>query len=649
MLSRIKELTELLNRYGYEYYVLDNPTVSDKEYDKLYDELVKLESQTGIILKDSPTQKVGGKILTSFNSSVHRQRLYSLDKAQNIDQLNDWYKRALKSGINNMTFTVEHKYDGLTLNLTYEDGYLVKAVTRGNGIIGEEVTEQVKTVRALPLSIPFKGTVEIVGEGIITITDFNKYNKTALEPLKNPRNAAAGSIRNLNVNVAKERNLSIIFYSVNYIEGKSFNTQMEIFEFLKENKFKTGYFELCKDIQEVQQKISNIETMRSELDYLIDGAVVKINEFKIRDTLGFTEKFPRWAVAYKFEAEEITTKLKSIEWNVGRTGKLTPLAHLEPVELSGATVKRATLNNYSDILRKNVRIGSRVLVRRSNDVIPEILGSTENPPESTAIEKPFICPSCGSSLEYDNINLFCRNYYDCIPQITSRIEHFASKDAMDIEGLSEKTAKVLFEKLNINSIEKIYTLTQEQLLTLPSFKDKKVKNLLEAINKSKKRELSSFIYSLSIPNIGKKSAGELAKRYKTLDAIMNCQKADLITIQDFGTIMADSVYDFFRDQNNIVIINKLLEYGVKPTEQKESSGKLVNTKIVITGSFENYSRKELQKLLESNGAEVQSAVSKTTDILLCGIDAGSKLTKAKALNINIIYEDSLQSFIDDLN
>lgn len=637
----MRELVDKLNKYAYHYYVLDEPLISDREYDELYDRLAELEKQSGITLEDSPTRRVGGEVLSAFKSFTHRSRLYSLDKAKTEEELYNWESRLIKAARKPAGYTVEYKYDGLTLNLTYENGNFVRAVTRGNGIIGEDVTAQVMTIKSFPLKIDFKGVVEVQGEGIMLLSELEKYNATAAEPLKNARNAVAGAIRNLDPKETAKRKLSIIFYAVNYIEGKRFYRQTEVFGFLRENRFKRGKYYCCPDIKSVIERIKEIEREKDGLDFLIDGAVVKADDFDVREAAGYTDKFPRWAIAYKFEAVEVTTIVKDVTWNVGRTGKLTPLALLEPVELSGATVSRATLNNYNDILRKKIKIGCRALVRRSNDVIPEVLGSTEIFPDCKDVDKPSICRDCGAELVDDGVNLFCPNVKGCPPQIIGRIEHFASKDAMDIEGLSEMTAKQLYDDLGIRHIYQLYLLTAEQLKNLEGFKDKKAGNIIDAIQNSKNVTLDRFLYALAIPNIGKKSARDLAERFKTLENVMKATKAELEEIRDFGEILSQSVADFFADKENIETINKLIECGVNIITHQTRQGALSGEYVVVTGTLKGFTRSEAHKLIEDSGGVVQSAVTKGTTLLVAGESPGSKLDKAKALGIKIIGEEEL--------
>ena len=435
MQQRQRELVNILNKWAHEYYVLDNPTVSDKEYDALYDELKKLEEETGVVLDDSPTKRVGGEPIKGFEKHVHIARLFSLDKCVTQEELTAFTTRVEKATMGagmRSSYTVEYKFDGLTVCLTYDKGKFIRATTRGNGVVGEDVTAQVLTIHSFPLTIDYQGTLEVRGEAVIRLSVLDEYNKTASEPLKNARNAAAGAIRNLDPKITKQRKPDIYFYDVNYLSDGEEMSQVAAHEFLVAQGFKVfPYFRVCQTAEEVVAAVAEVEKQRKEIDVLTDGAVIKVNEPIVREEMGFTDKFPRWAMAYKFEAEEVTTIVKDVIWQVGRTGKLTPLALLDPVDLGGVTVARATLNNYGDILRKDVKIGSRVLVRRSNEVIPEILGATEHNENSKEIEKPNICPACGYVLEETGAHLFCPNV-NCVPRIVAKLDHYASKNAMDI-------------------------------------------------------------------------------------------------------------------------------------------------------------------------------------------------------------------------
>ncbi|MDW8802755.1 NAD-dependent DNA ligase LigA [Clostridium sp. A1-XYC3] len=662
-LSRIKELAEELNRHSYEYYVLDNPTISDKEYDKKYDELVCLEKDTGIVLSYSPTQRVGDVILSEFQKYTHKGRLWSLDKSQTFEGIREWHKRNKKAieeynsthedKLPELKYVLTKKFDGLTINCTYdENGLLIKAATRGTGITGEDITAQVKTIKSVPLRIDNNHVIEVHGEAIMTQTAFESYNRIADTPLKNLRNGAAGALRNLNVKETARRNLSAFFYDVGYNEGTEFETYIEMMEFIKKMGFpQDDYIKVCNSIEEVEEELKSADSIRKDLDYDIDGIVVVIDDIRTREVLGYTVKFPKWAIAYKFEAEEAATKLLEVEWNVGRSGRVTPTAILEPVELAGVTVKRATLNNMDDIHRKGVRIGCDVLVRRSNDVIPEIIGVIEDTVEnSEEIEPPGNCPYCGSDLVQDGVHYFCDNTLSCKPQMVKSIVHFGSREAVNIAGFSEKTAEQLFEKLEIKSIADLYRLKKEELLTLDKFGDKKAQNLLDAIEKSKTCDLASFIYALGIPNVGKKTATDLVKKFKALEKIQSANFDELISVQDIGDIVAKSIIEFFKDDKIIKSINELLQLGVRPEQQEHitvADTPFNGKTMVVTGSLNNYTRTSIKEKLESLGVKVSGSVSKKTDYLLAGEAAGSKYDKALELGIKIISEEEFEELLEN--
>ena len=656
--KRIDELIEIINELNYYYYTLDNPKVSDREYDQLYDELVALEEETGIIRDYSPTQRVGGPILEGFEKHTHLGRLWSLDKCQTFEELENWDKRVRRlineynsnhgEKLPEPTYILEYKFDGLTINLTYRDGNLVQGATRGNGLEGEAILEQLKTIKSIPMTIPFKGTMEVQGEGVMPLSALEEYNKTAAEPLKNARNAAAGALRNLDTKITAERRLKAYFYNVGYIEGRTFSSHRKVLDFIKENRLPVfDYAKSFDDIRDLIEEINRLEFERQTLDVLTDGLVIKIDDIKTREVLGFTNRFPRWAMAYKFEAEETSTRLIGVEWNVGRTSKVTPTAILEPVEIGGVTVRRATLNNYDDVLRKGVKINSRVLIRRSNDVIPEILGTLEEDIETYEIEKPTHCPACHSELYQDGVHIFCPNSLSCKPQLVARLVHFASRDAMNIEGFSEKTAEKLLEELDIKDLPEIYEIQYEDLIRLEGFKDKKTRNLLNAIERSKKVSLASFIYALGIRNVGIKTATDLADHYKSLDSIKNASYEELLGVGDIGPIIAQDIVEFFHDEEILKAIDKLLAEGVTPIyESVETQESIFTDKtVVITGTIEGLSRKEIQEAVERMGGKVTGSVSKKTDFVIMGSNPGSKYNKAVELGIEIIDEERLKGEI----
>ncbi|MEG0356527.1 MAG: NAD-dependent DNA ligase LigA [Christensenellaceae bacterium] len=653
-MENIREIIEKLNQYAYHYYVLDEPIVSDAQYDKLYDQLVLIEERTGHIEQDSPTLRVGGELLKGFVKHKHLSALWSLSKAQSIQEVEAWRDRVQKAAaelrLAKPTYSLEYKFDGLTINLTYDKGYLIGAATRGNGEIGEDVTQQIKTIKSVPLKIDFQGKMEVQGEAIIKLSVLEQYNQTAKEPLKNARNAAAGAIRNLDPKQTAKRNLDAFIYNVGYIEGVIFENHQQMIDFLRQNKFHVSTYEKYFDnMQAIKKAIDQAEQERLNLDFLIDGMVIKITDFKMRDALGYTQKSPRWAIAYKFAAQEMTTKVLEVTWDVGRTGKLTPLAHLEPVDIGGVTVQRATLNNYEDILRKKVKINAEVFIRRSNDVIPEILGAValQSENELITIEKPEFCPSCHTKLEEIGPNLFCPNSLSCKPQLTSRMVHFVSRDAMNIENISEKTIEVLFEKLDIKDIAGIYTLTKEQLLTLEGFLDKRADNIINAIEASKATPLSNFIYALGISNVGKKTAKDLAKNFKTFENIKNATQEELTAISDIGEVVAGDIRYFFTNRAYMQVVQELFDFGVKviDDEGKKQGGQFSGLAFVVTGTLTNYSRTQAQEIIESLGGKASSAVSTKTNYVLAGENAGSKLKKATELGVVVIDEHQFEEMI----
>lgn len=641
----MQEIVKQLNQWAYEYYVLDKPTVADTQYDALYDQLVLLEKQTGVVLPDSPTHRVGGEPLKNFVQHKHLKRLYSLDKVQSFGELQEWMQKVNKA-VGEVEFTVELKYDGLTINVTYEDGNFAGAATRGNGIVGEDVTEQVKTIKTVPLSIPFKGKCELQGEGIMRLSALEKYNREhPKDILKNARNAAAGAIRNLDPKVTAQRNLDVVFYSNGYEEGLQVHSQTQLVKFLQENGMLTNYvFKRAKTFEEVKAVINYIGEKRSSFDFLIDGVVIKINDFAVREKLGYTDKFPKWAIAYKFDAEQVTTKLNQVEWQVGRTGKLTPIGKLDAVELCGATIRRATLNNFGDILRKKLKTNALVFVRRSNDVIPEVLGAAEEGGEE--IVKPTVCPACGFPLQEVGANLYCVNAENCRPQIVARLSHYCEKGACDIEGLSDKTVNLMVDKLDVRSVADLYRLTKEQLLTLEGFKDKKAQNVVDAVEKSKNVALPQFIYALGLDNVGTVTAKDLAAMFGSVDNLQKATMEQLTSIDGIGDVVAEGIVQYFKESQNLEIIRQLKEAGINPQMHlQEKKGPFLGKKVVLTGSLSHYTRSEASKIIESLGGEVSSTVSKTVNLVVAGEDAGSKLQKAQSLGIEIIDEQQFDSIV----
>ena len=638
-MDRMRELCDILNRWAYEYYVLDDPSVSDREYDKLYDELRELERESGTVYPDSPTRRVGGEPIKAFGKHTHIARLYSLDKAVTDDELSAFFTRVRKADPQ-AEFTVEYKFDGLTVCLTYENGAFVRATTRGNGTEGEDVTAQVLTIRSFPMKISYTGTLEVRGEAVIRLSVLEEYNRAHPdEPLKNARNAAAGAIRNLDPKVTQSRRPEILFYDVNYMSSDMVPSQTAAMEFLRKEGFRTyPYFRVCRSYDEVKAAIDEIEIERKKIDVLTDGAVVKVNEESVRAAMGHTDKFPRWAIAFKFEAEEAETTVEKVIWQVGRTGKLTPLAFVDPIDLGGATVRRATLNNYGDILRKDVKLHSRVLIRRSNEVIPEILGAVAHTEGSVPVEKPLVCPACGSAVKEIGANLFCPNR-ECTPRVIAKLTHYCSKNAADVEGLSEMTLSLLHEKRGVSRFSDLYRLTKEDFDGLEGFKEKKIDNILSAIANSKRIPLDRFIYALGIEGIGRVAARDLAEK-GSVQALSECTFEELLSFENVGEITANAILAYFADEENRAELERLKAAGVEPFVRKAAQGGAFSgEKVVLTGSLSSLSRTEAQKLVEDAGGVCQSAVTSATTLVVAGEKAGSKLDKAKKAGIPVIGEE----------
>lgn len=659
-LQRMRELIDKLNEASRRYYDQNESDISDDEWDAMYAELRGLEEKTGERMADSPTRRVGGAVMEGFEQHRHIARLWSMDKAQSEEEILAWAQRCEKQtndagGLPKNSYCVEYKLDGLTVNLTYDGGKLVQAATRGNGEIGEAILPQAMTIRTIPLTISFTGRMEVQGEGIMRLSELKKYNETAAEPLKNARNAAAGALRNLDPQVTASRHLDAFFYQIGYIEGKSFETQQDMLAFMKENGLNISPFvRPAQTIEEALKAVHEIEQKRETLDFLIDGATIKITDMRTREVLGTTDKFPRWSIAFKFPAQETVTKLLKITWEVGRTGKLTPLAHLSPVDICGVTVKRATLNNYDDICRKRVRIGSEVWVRRSNDVIPEIMGVVwdgEGEAPETDIQPPTVCPACGGELvklREDGVHLFCLNRTSCRPQAIARMAHFASRQGMDIETFSTRTAGLFYDELGVRSAADLYHLDREKLVALKGFGEKKAEKLFAELEKSKDCELDAFLFAIGIPNIGKKTAYDLMAHFGTLEALMGASEQELVDIEDVGGIVAASITEYFADEENRRFVNRLLEAGVRPQmhAQQDAGTLFEGMTFVLTGTLPTLSRAQAQEMIRKNGGKATGSVSKKTSIVLAGESAGSKLDKARELGVRIIDEAQFLQMIE---
>ena len=659
-LQRMRGLVDKLNEASRRYYDQNESDISDDEWDAMYAELRKLEEKTGERMADSPTRRVGGAVMEGFEQHRHIARLWSMDKAQSEEEILAWAQRCEKQtteagGLPKNSYCVEYKLDGLTVNLTYDGGRLIQAATRGNGEVGEAILPQAMTIRTIPLTIPFTGRMEVQGEGIMRLSELKKYNETSAEPLKNARNAAAGALRNLDPQVTASRHLDAFFYQIGYIEGRSFETQHDMLDFMKANGLNISPFvRPAQTIEEALEAVHQIEKERESLDFLIDGATIKITDMRTREVLGTTDKFPRWSIAFKFPAQETVTKLLKITWEVGRTGKLTPLAHLSPVDICGVTVKRATLNNYDDICRKRVRIGSEVWVRRSNDVIPEIMGVVwdgEGEAPETDIQPPTVCPACGGplvKLRQDGVHLFCLNRTSCRPQAIARMAHFASRQGMDIETFSTRTAGLFYDELGVRSAADLYSLDREKLVALKGFGEKKADKLFAELEKSKDCELDAFLFAIGIPNIGKKTAYDLMAHFGTLEALMGATEQELVDIEDVGEIVASSITEYFADEENRRFVNRLLEVGVHPQmHMQEDAGTLFEgLTFVLTGTLPTLSRAQAQEMIRKNGGKATGSVSKKTSIVLAGESAGSKLDKARELGVTIIDEAQFLRMIE---
>lgn len=659
-ITRIRQLAELLNQYAKEYYMLDAPSVPDQEYDRLYDELIALEAETGHVLDWSPTQRVGDELLPGFQKYTHRAPLWSLEKAQNPEELTSWlernqrfvqeYNAAHSDQLPQPTYILTRKFDGLSVNLTYDgEGILRVGATRGNGTTGEDVTQQIRTIRSIPWKIDNDFLFEIHGEALMTKKAFDAYNASAAVKLKNTRNGAAGALRNLNPAETRRRHLTVYFYDIGYMEGEPFKSYRDMIDFMEARGFPTdGYFKSASTWEEISAIIEENIQIRAELDFDIDGIVIALDDIATREQMGYTVKSPRWAIAYKFEAEETTTRLLEVEWNVGRSGRVAPTAILEPVELAGVTVRRATLNNMDDIRRKRVAIGADVYIRRSNDVIPEIMGSVVNDNLTTPIEAPERCPSCNTPLTLIGAHYFCENTLSCKPQLVKTMVHFTSRDAMNIEGISEKTAEQFFDQLNLTKVSEFYRLTYEDLIALPKTKDTRARKLLAAIEASKQPKLENFLYALGIQNVGLKTSRDLAKQFKTLEKIRRLTYEELITVPDVGEIVAHNLLDFFAAPEVQSEIDALLELGVAPREVRETTVRenpFQGKTVVVTGTLEGYSRKGIEEKLLELGAVPQGSVSKKTDFVLYGKEAGSKLDKARTLGVAAITEAEFEEMI----
>ena len=663
--TQMQELVKTLNKHSHDYYTLSNSNISNDEYDVLYRKLGTLETELNYILHDSPTQRIGDITLDKFEKHEHKARLYSMDKAQNMEELDTWDKKSKlfikQNKLPQIQYVVEKKFDGLSINNTYK-GMLLSSATRGTGgIKGELVTAQVKTIKLIPLRIPNDTLLEVHGEAYMRKSVFNKYNETAEIPLKNVRNSASGAIKNLNAKETANKNLDAFFYDIGYSEGLKFNTYMEMMKFIEEMGLPVDReYYLCNTIEEVKEKIALIEELRPNLDYEIDGAIVSINDIKTREAMGFATKWPKWAISFKYESEETTTELLDIEFRTGRTGKVTPRGTLEPVDLMGSTVSYATLNSMDDIKKKGVKIGATIFIRKSNDVIPEILGVvedsvTEDMPE---IKMPTHCQSCGSELVQDGVHYFCMNSLECKAQIIKSISHFGTIQAMNIDGFSEQTALLFVENGIISNVLDLFSLEskKDRIIKLPKFGIKKYNNLIQSIENCKKVTLESFIFALGIDGIGLGGSKNLCKHFNNdITEIMSATAKELLKVKDFGPIASKNVHDYFMDSDNWIQVSELLKHIEFIKEEKKEvlnvNTEFAGKKAYGTGTFLNFKKEELKAVLEGLGCEFGTGYIKSLDYLIVGsVKGSSKVDKAnadiaKGSKIQIVFEDEFMKMI----
>lgn len=645
-LKKAKEIRETLNRWSYEYYVLDNPSITDYEYDMLQNELKAIENEfPDLITPDSPTQRVGGMAENTFNKVTHEVKMDSLQDLFDEESMESFVSK-IKKDYPEAEFVVEPKIDGLSVSLEYENGIFVRGSTRGDGFIGEDVTENLKTIKSIPLRINENlPKVVVRGEVYMPLKSFDKLVKEQQEngedPFKNPRNAAAGSLRQKKSEVAAKRNLEIFVFNLQKIEGKEIFSHKESLQLLSSLGFRVipGYKTLSTN-EEIIEEIRNIGENRGKYSYDIDGAVVKVNDFTVRNDLGSTAKFPRWAAAFKYPPEEKPTKLLDIELSVGRTGAVTPVAIFEPILLAGTTVSRAVLHNEDFITSKDIRIGDIIVVRKAGEIIPEVLRSREHSENSVPFKMPELCPSCNQKLlrENDEAVLRCTNL-NCPAQIMRSLIHFVSKDAVNIEGLGEAVILKLLEIGKIKKITDIYDLKKEDFLEMEGFKEKSSQNLISAIEESKNANLYRVIFGLGIREIGVKAAKLLEEHFGSYEKIMNASFEEIVAIEGFGEIMASNVVSYFSIDSNRALLNELYEKGMRmEAGVKSTDGPFNGLTFVLTGKLPNLTRDEASEIIESKGGKTSSSVSKKTNYVLAGEDAGSKLTKAQSLGVNIITE-----------
>lgn len=648
--KRVKELSELLEKYTYQYYVLDAPEVSDYEFDMLMQELKGLESEfPELIRPESPTQRVGGVASSKFPKVAHAVQMASLQDVFSFEQVEAFVTRC-REELGDVVFSVEPKIDGLSVSLEYEEGVLVRGSTRGDGFTGEDVTANIRTIRSIPLKlknapefIEVRGEVYMPRNSFFELTEQQELNGEV--PFKNPRNAAAGSLRQKDSRITAGRKLDMFIFNVQQVRGREFSSHMESLDALKEMGLRTlPSYRACRTFEEIESEIKRIGEARAEFTFDIDGVVIKVDGLAQRDIMGATAKTPKWAVAYKYPPEEKETKLLEIEVNVGRTGAITPVAVFEPILLAGTSVSRAVLHNQDFIDEKDIRVGDTIVVRKAGEIIPEVLRSVSHEEGSVPFRLPEVCPVCGTPSVRDEGEsvLRCPNM-ECPAQLLKNMIHFASKNAMNIDGLGEANMKALIDSGLVKSPADLYLLRAEQLESLDRFAKKSAENLVAAIAASKDNGAERLLHALGIRNIGQRAAVLLCERFGSIDKLMEAEKEDILSIEGFGEVMADSVYQALREPHTAELIGRLREYGVNMDYAKESSGddRFAGLTFVLTGTLPTMKRDEAKKLIESFGGKVSGSVSKKTSFVVAGEDAGSKLTKAQELGVEILTEDEL--------
>ena len=661
--EKIFSLRKKLHDHNYRYYVLDDPLISDYDFDMMLKELEKLEKENPEYFDiNSPTQRVGGDITKSFNTSAHNTPMYSLDNSYSLEDLKEWEKRIKKIIDTPVEYTCELKFDGVSINLTYKDGELLRAVTRGDGVKGDDVTSNVKTIPTVPLKLRenIAGEFEARGEIVMPLDGFNQLNikriENGEEPFKNPRNTASGSLKLQDSKEVSERPLECLLYSVE--DPKLFNNHIQFLENAKSFGFNIyDNYKCSSSLDEIFEFIKYWEKNRLNLPFEIDGVVLKVNDFYQREVLGFTSKFPRWAMAYKFKPENTGTRLNSISFQVGRTGSITPVANLEPVNLAGTIVKRASLHNADFIETMDIRIGDYVYVEKGGDIIPKItnVDISKRSLDSKKFEFPEYCPECGSKLYRieGEANHYCLNCNGCKPQIIGRIQHYISRKALDIEGLGQETVALLVNANLINNYSDLYELKFDQIVGLERMAEKSANNLIEGILDSKNIPFERVLYGLGIRYVGETVAKKLAKHFENIDNILNSNFEELISVDEIGEKIANSIIEFSQNLENIEIINSLKSHNIQfeiDDSNKNVSSILLGKSFVISGVFANFSRDELKKLIETNGGKVSSSISSKTTYLVAGSNMGpSKKEKAEKLNIKIISENELSNLISGQN